>query len=86
MRDFLEVAEEIRNRIRKLKGTDKQKQEFLFQLDVFMRRNKYYPPEARHPWDTLGHIVREYCSGPELLKWQKVALEVIRGGKKEKVL
>ena len=57
------------------------KREFMMQLQNFIKDCKYYPPEARYPWDKLGHIVREYCTGygqDKLYRWQQITLDLIR--------
>ena len=59
MRDFITVATEIIAAIEKTGEYGAKKREFMSQLRRFIKVNKYYPVEATHPWNELGHIIRE---------------------------
>lgn len=81
VRDHIQVAEQILAEIRGLGKDGTTKREFMMQLRNFIRDCKYYPPEARYPWDKLGHIVREYCCSygqEQTKKWQQITLDIIR--------
>jgi len=80
MRDFIKLAEEILQLLKKGQSKSKKQKEFYRQIEIFIRKNKFYPTEARLPWDTLGHLVREYCDEIEPSTWQKQVVELMRCG------
>ena len=82
MRDHIQIAEQILAEIRKLGKDGVLKKEFMLQLENFIDDCRYYPPEARYPWDKLGHIVREYCykhGYSKVEKWQTLTIKIVRG-------